>query len=109
MCLLSVVTSGSSSQQKTYEKMTLITRRTKSIEIGFFIKRLGEDKGEILPSLHSNPAVPYLFGTRDRFHGRPWTWGGWFQYDASITFSIAFIVHFISIIITSASPQVVKH
>ena len=43
-CLLSVVTSRNLSQQKTYEKMTLITRRTKSIEIGFFIKRLGEEK-----------------------------------------------------------------
>ena len=53
--------------------------------------------------------VPKLFGIRDQFHGRQFfdRWGGemvwgWFK-------SMTFIVHFIPISITSASPQIIKH
>ena len=53
-------------------------------------------------------AIPNLLGTRDWFHGRPffhgWSRGlisGWFK-------NITFIMHFISIIISSAPPQIIK-
>ena len=60
----------------------------------------------------SKAVVLNFFGTRDWFHGRfPQTWGrrykvemvsGWFK-------CITFIVHFISIIITSAPHQIIRH
>ena len=62
-------------------------------------------------------ATPNLFGTRNLFHGRQFFHGpgvcvlgdgvegevgrGWFE-------CITFILHFISIIITSALPQVIR-
>ena len=56
------------------------------------------------------PAVPNLFGTRDRFRGRQFFHGPgveeWFQDDSS---TFPFIVHFISIIIASAPPLITRH
>ena len=55
--------------------------------------------------------VPNVFGTRDWYHGRQffspmgWMWGmvsEWFK-------CTTFILHFISIIITSASSQIIRH
>ena len=54
------------------------------------------------------PVVPNLFGTRDRFcerqffHRRSRMVWGWFK-------CITFIVHFISIVIISAPPQLIRH
>ena len=58
----------------------------------------------------SDPAVPNLLGTKDQFHARKfchrWDHGGgmvsgWFKHIS--------IVHFISIIITPALPQIISH
>ena len=54
--------------------------------------------------------VPYLFGTRDQFQERLFSHGqvgegmvsGWFE-------RLIFALHFISIIITSAPPQLIRH
>ena len=55
-------------------------------------------------------AIPNLFGTRDQFRGRQFfhalgvgrvVWG-WFK-------SITFIVHFTSLIFTSAPSQIIRH
>ena len=53
--------------------------------------------------------VPSIFGIRDRFCGRQFFHGlgqgmvsGCFQY-------IAFIMHFVHIIITLAPPQIIRH
>ena len=54
--------------------------------------------------------VPNLFGTRDLFHGRqffPWSRVG--EDGFGMIKCIAFIVHFISIIMTSVSPQIFRH
>ena len=54
-------------------------------------------------------AVPYLFGTRDHFHRRQLFHGpGWWRMISGWFKCITFIVHFVSIIITSAPPQIIR-
>ena len=51
------------------------------------------------------PVAPNLFGTRGWFfHGMGW--GGWFQDDSKY---ITFTVYFISIVIISAPPQIIRY
>lgn len=56
-------------------------------------------------------AGPYLLVTRDQFKEGPYfpmdRWEkGWFQDDVAV---LMFTLHFISIIITSGSPQLIRH
>ena len=54
--------------------------------------------------------VPNLFGTRDQLHGRQYFHGsGLGDGFGMIQTPITFIVHFISIIITSPPPQIIRH
>ena len=67
--------------------------------------QLGMGKGATLKSFRA--AVPNLLGTRDQFHGRQFfsmDWG-----DLRMLQHTTFIVHFISIIITSAPPHIIRH
>ena len=61
------------------------------------------------PVLIFYSSSPQPLAIRDQFRGRKYLqglgWGRWFQDDKCITF----IVHFISIIVASAMPQVIKH
>ena len=59
-----------------------------------------------IPGLRAKILTFLAPGTgRQFFHGVSWGWGmGWFQ-DGSIIF----IAHFISIIITSAPRQIIRH
>ena len=57
--------------------------------------------------MHHKAAVPELLGTRSQFHGRQFFHGPVWS-DGSLKY-ITFIVHFISIIITSAPPQTIRH
>ena len=60
----------------------------------------------------SRAVVPNLSGTRDRFHGRQffqgpgWDGGG---YGFRMIQCITFTVHIISVIITSAPPQIIRY
>ena len=58
------------------------------------------------------PVVPNLLGTRDRFCGRQLFygpgWGGWAVVSEWVK-GITFILHFISSIITSDPPQIIRY
>ena len=61
--------------------------------------------------LNGKSVVPNLFSNMDWFRGRQFFHGagqGWWQFqnDSSV---LHFVVHFISIIITSAPPQIIRH
>ena len=67
--------------------------------------QLGMGKGATLRSFRA--AVPNLLGTRDQFRGRQFfstDWG-----DLGMLQHTTFIVYFISIIITPAPPQIIRH
>ena len=54
-------------------------------------------------------AVPNLFGTRDQFQGRQFSMKGEEEVVSGCFRHIAFIVHFIYIIVTSNPHQIIRH
>ena len=64
---------------------------------------LASDRHFGIRARYSKAAVPNLFGTRDPFRGRQF-FHGRFRNDSS-----TFIVHFISVFVKSAPPQIIRH